>query len=778
MKRIFVIVSVLFLVSINTFHISAFREEKTDDEWFLTPQVYDMVALPPEDVKTYHITVNGLWNGFFAANLSSPFAFGRYVESLYSGKNYESDEDFVNAMHAEGLLVPATILTTQGHSSFQGDRLEEFACRSIDGKLCYWDKEAGSYWMNALNDEFIDWCIEHGKKAIDAGADLIVLDEIQGSAFIPMYQWASQYIDWLDAPGFSNVTIQKFRNYLASKYSEQQLNQIFGIDNISSYDLKSRIAETMYLTYDERVKADKLNKEYFEFLEIGNFNAKKRLIHELRKYAEQQGKNIVIAANSYSLGTPRGGGYWSKGLNFAGLLDFFSFENKYSALADEDLPVPPRAKWLAWEKLAYASTHSPPSILLGASEAAYIAGDTGHLYRNYLSILCAEAYANRASFVNWYVKIWGNPANWMGCASIYDFILKHSNLYNGEIESPVAILYLYGEGMRNKSDSYLGLAQMLAESNMPYEVLFDGDGFYINESLSVGKLLPYNLIFIPNVVNITEQQKSIIFNYVSQGGMAVVFDAHALGFDIDEGNVQYGNGTFIFIHDIANQYFHTYDDNLRKEIEEVVKKYVESPLYVENADRKIIAYPYWQPENKRIVIHLVNYDYKKWNDDVAQKKNVNIMIKKPDFDIKSCYAISPDYEENVTIAPITSGDYVSIKVPSLKIYDVIVLSEKEERNISVNIAKPGNALYIFDKEILPTSKPIIIGKITIKAGVYSSKEISKVDFYIDDELKYNDSLPPYQWVWNEPSFGKHEIAAIAYGWEGKARDEIEVLKIM
>ena len=748
---------------------------KNNESWFNSPQVYDMVALPLDDIQAFHITVNGLWNGFFAANLTSPFAFGRYIESLLSGRSYESDEEFVKVQHDEGMLVPATILTTQGHRSFQGDKLEDFACRSIDGKLCYWDKEADSYWMNALNDEFIDWCIEHGKKAIDAGADLIVLDEIQGSSFIPMYQWASQYIDWLNAPGFSNCTIEKFRNFLTNKYSNEQLQQIFGIDNISSYDLKSRIAETMYLTYNERIKADKLNEEYFKFLEIGNFNAKKRLIQELKKYAEENGKQIVIAANSYALGTPRGGGYWSKGLHFAGLLDFFTFENKYSALADDDLPMMPRAKWLAWEKLAYASTGSPAVALLGASEAVYIAGDTTNSYKNYLSILCAEAYANRGAFVSWYVKIWGKETNWMGCANIYDFVLKHRGLYEGEINNSVAVLYLYGEGMRNKSDSYLGLAQALAESNVPYRVIFDGDGFYINESLSIEKLAPYDLIFIPNVINITEKQKNTIFQYVEQGGIAAIFDPQALGFEQDEGELQYGNGTFIFMQDVANEYFHNYDDDLRREIESVVSKHVQSPLYVKNADRKIIAYPYYQPEKKRVVIHLVNYDYTKWNDGVVPKENINIRIKKPSFDVKGAYIISPDCKENLTVLMSCEGDYINMTVPSLKIYDVVVLTENINENASVRIVKPQSALYIFDRAILPTDETIIIGKITIETTAYAIDGIDKVEFYIDDELKFTDNEAPFSWLWNERAIGNHEIKVIAYGDGNKAEDNISVI---
>ncbi|MCD6468841.1 MAG: hypothetical protein J7L32_06015 [Thermoplasmata archaeon] len=746
--------------------------------WFNQTQVYNMVAFAPDDIKTFHVTVNGLWNGFFANNLSSPFALGRYLETLFSGRNYTSDKEFVDTMHEEGMLVPATILTTQGHHSFQGDKLEEFACRSVDGKLCYWDKNAESYWMNALNNEFIDWCIQHGKKAIDAGADLIVLDEIQGSGFIPMYQWASQYIDWLDAPGFSNCTIEKFREFLMNKYSDEQLQQIFDINNISSYDLKNRIAQTMYLTYDERIKADALNKEYFEFLEIGNFNAKKRLIQELKEYAAKKGKNIAIAANSYALGTPRGGDYWSKGLQFAGLLDFFTFENKYSALADNPLPGLPRAKWLAWEKLAYASTNTPGVILLGASEAAYIAENPLHSYKNYLSILCAEAYANRGAFVNWYMKVWGKNSDWEGCADIYDFVIKHQKLYKGVIKSPVAILYLYGEGMRNKSDSYLGLAQALAESNTPFEIVFDGDGFYINESLTLEKLTPYDLLFIPSVLNITENQKKSIKEYVMLGGKAVVFDPQALGFEQQEGELSFGNGTFIFTQDVANEYFHTYNDELRQRIQDIVEKNVPIPLYVEKMDRKIIAYPYFQPEEKRIVIHLVNYDYIKWNDKVVPKTNVHIRIKKPGFNISNAYVVSPCFNQNLTINLSVNEDYVDMVIPELKIYDVIVITSKTHNYLFTEIKKPKKGyLYIFDRETASTlfGNTIILGKITIEVNT-TLPDLEKTEFYIDDKLKQIDTQPPYEWVWDETVFGRHKIMVIVYNSTGyTGGDEMDVI---
>ncbi len=102
-----------------------------------------------------------------------------------------------------------------------------------------------------------------------------------------------------------------------------------------------------------------------------------------------------------------------------------------------------------------------------------------------------------------------------------------------------------------------------------------------------------------------------------------------------------------------------------------------------------------------------------------------------------------------------------------------MLSEKES-NISVRITKPQNAVYIFDKSILPAEKPIIIGKITIRADVYVSHGINRVEFYVDDVLKFNDSKPPYRWLWNEFAIGLHEIKVVAYDDRGeKASDEIE-----
>lgn len=703
-------------------------EVNLDEKWYQNVQVYDMVALPPDDIEKYHITVNGLWNGFMGEeNLSSPFALGRYLESLYSGETYLSDEQFVESQHSKGLIVPATILTTQGHRSFQGDELEEFACRSINGELCYWDVDAKSYWMNSNNPDFIDWCIEHGKKAIDAGADMIVLDEIQGNGFVPMYQLVFQYLG-TPAPGFSNHTIEGFRANLTEMFSPSELQKLFNIDDISTYDLRNRIGETMNLTYDERIAVDLLIGHYITFLEVSNFQAKKRLVQELRAYASDVGKDIVIGANSFALGTNRLAGYWPKGLQFSEMLDVFVFENEYTALEDTLIPKFPRNKWLAWEKLARAATGAPAVILLSAGAFASISPIEKLLcfekyYDNYLSILCAEAYANRGSFVNWYYRPWEKSENWNGCAETYDFVLNHRELYDSEslIDTPVAMLYLYGEGMRNKTDTYLGLSQALAESNIPFEVIFDGDGYFINESLNLDKIESYDFLIIPSVIEITEMQEQIIKDYVENGGTALVFNPEEIGFDSVDGEVPYGNGSFVFmIEDIGYEYYHTYNNGLRQDIVTVVKSYIELPVAVENANRKIIAFPYYQSPKERVVIHLVNYDHSKLFDSISQKNDISIRIKKPDFGIGEIYVISPDFEEKTLLQYIVADEYVEFTVPYLEIYDVIVIEKQSDDRSPIKIGIPeGGFLYALNKKIIsiPSENSIIMGEIDINAVV-------------------------------------------------------------
>ncbi|MEA2053906.1 MAG: C25 family cysteine peptidase [Candidatus Thermoplasmatota archaeon] len=89
------------------------------------------------------------------------------------------------------------------------------------------------------------------------------------------------------------------------------------------------------------------------------------------------------------------------------------------------------------------------------------------------------------------------------------------------------------------------------------------------------------------------------------------------------------------------------------------------------------------------------------------------------------------------------------------------------RGCSINKPRSGH-LYLFNKEVMPTlfGGTFIIGKIGIEAAV--SSDITKVEFYVDDKLRYAAENEPYEWFWDEKGLGKHSLKIVGYEESGGA----------
>ena len=106
---------------------------------------------------------------------------------------------------------------------------------------------------------------------------------------------------------------------------------------------------------------------------------------------------------------------------------------------------------------------------------------------------------------------------------------------------------------------------------------------------------------------------------------------------------------------------------------------------------------------------------------------------------------------------------------------------------SIKITKPEKGLYLFNNLIKKYSKfkPIIIGRIEIKANAIDNESgINHVEFYIDNELKYNDTEYPYSYEWKKDKIlgsrqHTHTIKVVAYDNYGNSNyDEITVRKYL
>lgn len=102
----------------------------------------------------------------------------------------------------------------------------------------------------------------------------------------------------------------------------------------------------------------------------------------------------------------------------------------------------------------------------------------------------------------------------------------------------------------------------------------------------------------------------------------------------------------------------------------------------------------------------------------------------------------------------------------------------------ITIVKPENALYIMDFKIRKFffRKSLIIGNINIEVNAFDEDSgISRVEFFIDGELKANITVPPYIYKWSREKFSlikhRHSIKVIAFDDFGNSNsDEIIVWK--
>ena len=97
----------------------------------------------------------------------------------------------------------------------------------------------------------------------------------------------------------------------------------------------------------------------------------------------------------------------------------------------------------------------------------------------------------------------------------------------------------------------------------------------------------------------------------------------------------------------------------------------------------------------------------------------------------------------------------------------------------VKIIKP-RGFYIFEREIISFQNiAIVIGKITVEAIANDLQcEIEKVEFYLNNDLLYEDEYEPYNWIF-EGGNGKYNLKVIAYDMAGnEASDEVILFKVM
>jgi hypothetical protein len=670
--------------------------------WVDEVQTYGMLPLLPQRAAELRVSVNGVWAGIGTDNPILPAAAS--VASVRSRFGTDAAA-FVKACHEAGLIVPAVVNGLEGFPALraQWPKLEEMACRDRDGKPV----NVGEFILMCTNNpDWIQWEIQFGKRGLDIGADLVLVDTPMASAFVS---------GGMLKAGFCTCCMANFRKHLETRIEAKALREKLGIDRFDDRRIIERLSARQ--TTDGQQQPflrtgpdDLLFREFIACQEQASFDTRKRLIDSLRQYARAQGRKVAFTTNAADLGTQNAFGHWVRGIMFADLVDLFIYEQDQlvEGMPSNDAAKLPRGKWAAYHKLAHSIHRRRSAAVLHASAMGTVLKTVlqGKTTNAWLGTQCAEAYAANGAYVLFQIepsglKMFANKC-WAKAAEVTGFVQAHKDLYEGSLRSGSALAMLFLLNERGRTipgvfPSFLGIAQGLIEGNFPFDVLFGGDGRYVNDRLTAADLRRYRSVIVPSPIAPTENQKVVLRAFVAAGGTLVCQEPEALGLagsekialtgaaEYLEGEFAFGGGRVIKLvgsmsstrsNDVGSAFFKTHHAKFRKQIAGLAERLELATLVDPQADGLVCAFPILQTDKERVVVHVVNYDVDYDRDAVREKTRIRIRMPlrpRATRDIKATL-YAPGAVGPKPLEVTASGDVVSCVIDRLAICASVVFS--------------------------------------------------------------------------------------------------------
>jgi hypothetical protein len=577
-------------------------------------------------------------------------------------------------------------------------------------------------WAGAFYDTnhplWQQFLVDKIKEAVDAGAEIICTDDHEGNA------WFSNRGDYEEIGVFGEYSMQGFRDYLASKYSQDELAE-FGIDDLATFDYAAYLKEKGYtkegiheqilrkLFWDGFNPINVLLFEDFQaFQNQSMVNFQKRLIVEIKEYGRRtQNKEIIFTAYPWDLFLPENYALFS-------LYDLFSPELHHAWRAG----FPPKGRAAQWYKLGFVAAGVPGAFKTTDSPADVLSM-AKYNTQNLLKIRFAEAYANRGAMLNkpsmtafdeTFMRgreFDTDPETLRGYA---EFLKAHRDALNPESLhslADVGVVFSLPSLFYDKwahINSWEGICQLLAHLHVPYEVIYAGDGIHDADELEAEELSKYPVIILPHVLALTENQENALLDHVSGGGVAVIYgdlgevneyqqeaERPSLNTILKDEVNSYGKGKLYYYPSqelgfeyysytayspIAEEFGEAPDlrvtekraDEIRNEFGELLAELIAERQIEGSVPQNVFVQPYISGD--KLYVHLINYDYELTTDTISPIENLSLRVRCPSgFVPSSIKLISPDLEQETELEFSVANGYVSFEVPALLFWDVVIM---------------------------------------------------------------------------------------------------------
>jgi len=570
----------------------------------------------------------------------------------------------------------------------------------------------------------------------------------------------------MDIGSFDPETMQKFNQYLASKYNQTVLEQKFNITDINTFNFTQYLRDLGCHYNSIWVGNTQIahpgpdgpqNNEYAKALweEFKTFNKKvlvefyKIIMENVNQWEKETGREFYVSTRVgvAPLDLPvlqfvDGVNWeycWFSSPAWGGHPDIIGYPNRtagidFRVLQSLDKKFNPWiAPWSSLESTGFSSwftdgwnkTADPEEQYLGLAEVLVYGG-----------IPPTSEGTNRTHFEQFMRMAQQNPqlfgqSQFGEVALIYPFATA-VNLDKLNLTSVIK------EG---KFDSYEGTYYLLADSHISFDVLVFGDNVWVNITQPLSKLLEYKAVVLPEALCLTDDQVGLLEQYLQSGGIIIgigdiaLYNEYANPVDRPfseyfDGQVhQVGAGLVVSIKDISPSEYLLYRVKyspqaapILEEFENTINAYLPREIQTDLPSRAHI-YRFFNHNETALIFHIINFNYNFEADKVIRAYDVSFNFTLPPQLVGkelSIYVYSEDQPDGIEVPHMINDGIVSIVIPKVSILTSIEVRphfEEAEPIVINQLTTFSDGVFTFNRSIIVNSSLTILNsQIKMKGG--------------------------------------------------------------
>lgn len=504
--------------------------------------------------------------------------------------------------------------------------------------------------------------------------------------------------------GIANIETFNIREYLVKG---KRIKELGRFDNLYWTTFETGVRRESCLIKEKNIHLnlfpislieDSLLKMYLLFQHVSNLKAWRDIVDAVREKSEELKKPLPVYGNQCDLG-----GTWPSAVLFSQINDVVWTEAASSL--NEYIPVrtPAGLSGTAKFKLGLASGLHEKPLWVAHHSISDIPDDNLRLTIN--KLIWSETLAN-GGVPDIGAGYRYNGVGYNELVEFTKFINENRSLFLDRksyanvalVYSLPSLIYRFG-GISFKESAqvneFLGFIRILEDVHMPFDVIVFGHPDLFDDTSVLNNLSKYDMVMLPQADCLSVPQADALGKYVKNGGGLLttgeigIRDEYynrypkPLLADLSIYNLR-GGITSDYCESIARN---TPDKTVLAQVAKVIKRIYNKKRLIDIDVSPAVVVNMWMSKNeKRLALHLVNYDLNKKEGSVNPVRNIKIKLKVPkDFKFNNIISISSDADKADIIPYKMYKDKVEFALSELKIYSTIVLTKDNELSISNNV---------------------------------------------------------------------------------------------